>query len=204
MHLSAFSFELRRKAFHSYGIIVPLLYLLMPKSSMVLALFLLTAFVLCVDISRHYNCKIKALTDKIFAKLMRKKEQSGSYNLSGASFMISGFFLTSLFFSKELAITGWFILIISDSAASLIGVKIGTIKINGKSLEGSMAFFSSAIFISIFCYCYIKYNASFLTILISCFVTAMAELYSAKINIDDNLLIPITYCMSISLLNLII
>jgi dolichol kinase len=203
MQPTAFNFEIKRKAFHLYGIILPFLYLCIPKSFMVFVLFLVTPCVLYIDISRHYNYKIKDLTNKIFSKLMRKKEESGSFTLSGASFMISGFFLTSLFFSKELVITSWFILIISDSVASLVGIKIGTPKISGKSIEGAIAFLSSAIFISILCYFYIRYNASFLSILISCLVTAMAELYSEKINIDDNLLIPITYCISISLLNLI-
>lgn len=203
MQPTAFNFEVKRKAFHLYGIILPVLYLFLSKLFMVLLLFFITPCVLYLDISRHYNYKIKDITNKIFSRLMREKEASGSFVLSGASFMITGFFLTSLFFPKGLAITSWFILLICDSIASLVGIKIGAHKINNKSIEGSIAFLSSAIFISILCYFYIGYSSSFLNILISCLATTAVELYSEKINADDNLLIPVTYCISTSLLNLI-
>lgn len=169
---------------------------------LLIVLFPLTIIATYFDVSRHYNYQVKSIVNNLFGNIMRKSELSGSFRLSGVTYMMSGFLLSATFFSKELAITSWFILIISDTIASLVGIKLGSIKVNEKTIEGSIAFFASAVFISIICYFYISYNTSFMTILISCLITTLIELYSEEININDNLLIPIGYCLVTYILNI--
>ena len=142
-----FNFEVKRKIFHLYSLILPLFYIVTPKIFMSIFLVALTGFTLYIDISRHHNDKIKGLTNKFFGKYLRSKEQPGNLSLSGASFMALGFLISCLFFSKGLAITSWFIVIISDCLAALVGKKLGEPLANGKSLVGAGTFFVSSILI---------------------------------------------------------
>lgn len=204
MQATDFNFEKKRKIFHLTSIIFPLVYMFIPKLYMLSILFLITPIILYIDTSRHYNAKIKIIVNNFFEGIIRKNEESGTFKLSGASFMCIGFLFSALLFSKGLAITSWLVLIIADPLAALIGIKIGTPHISGKSLEGAFAFLSASIFVSIICYFFIGYDTSFMVIIISSSLTALGEFYSKKISIDDNLLIPITYCFSTIILNLIL
>ncbi|WP_425361066.1 diacylglycerol/polyprenol kinase family protein [Candidatus Tisiphia endosymbiont of Stenodema calcarata] len=196
MQTKLFNFEIQRKTFHLYSLIIPLFYLFSSKLVVTTLLFLLIICVLYIDITRHYNLYVKKFTDKFLGKFMRPEEQSGLFRLSGSSFMVVGFFLTALLFSKGLAISSWLILIIADCLAALVGTKIGAPLKNGKSLEGSIAFLISAIFISILVYFFIGYHTSFTVIIISSIVATISEFYSKEVSINDNLLIPLSYCFS--------
>ncbi|WP_250310805.1 diacylglycerol/polyprenol kinase family protein [Rickettsia endosymbiont of Oedothorax gibbosus] len=196
MQTKIFKFEIQRKTFHLYSLIIPLFYLFSSKLIITTLLFLLTACVLYIDIARNYNLYIKKFTDRFLRKFMRPEERSGSFRLSGSSFMAIGFFLTALLFSKGLAISSWLILIIADCLAALVGTKLGKPLENGKSLEGSIAFLISAIFISMLVYFFIGYHTSFTVIIISSVVTTIGEFYAKDLLINDNLLIPLTYCFS--------
>lgn len=196
MQTTLYNFEIKRKTFHICSLILPLLYLPLPKSYMIAILLLLTLIVLFLDTSRHYSYKIQELTNKIFTKLMREEEKNGSFKLSGSSYMFFGFFLSALFFSKGLAITSWLVLIISDALAALVGTKIGTPLSNGKTIAGSVAFMVSAVLISILCYFFIGYDTNFFIILLSCLISTICEFFSKQISINDNFLIPLIYALS--------
>lgn len=196
MKIMDFKFEMKRKAFHLTSLIVPLIYLFIPKFVAVLLLLIASIITIYVDISRHYIITIKDFVSKFFSSIIRPEEINGSMRLSGASFMVLGFFFSVLLFPKNLVICSWLILIISDCLAALVGIKMGDTLNNGKSLAGSVAFFVSAIFISLLTYVFIGYNTSFITIIASSSVTAAAEFYSKDIGINDNLLIPLVYCFS--------
>ncbi len=52
------------------------------------------------------------------------------------------------------------------------------------------------IFISILVYVFIGYHTSFTVIIISSIVATISEFYSKELSINDNLLIPLSYCFS--------
>jgi len=204
MQNEAFNFEVQRKTFHLYALIFPLAYSFTSKMSASIFLLIITGITLYADISRHHNSKIKGVVDKFFYKYLRNKEKSNSLALSGASYMALGLLTSCLFFSKGLAITSWFILIISDCIAALIGMKYGTPLQNGKSLYGSGAFFISGIFISVVAYFFTSYHTSFVTIIFSSAAATLAEFYADQIKINDNLSIPLSYCITTVILGLIL
>ena len=197
------NFEIRRKTFHLCSIIFPILYLFLSKFTMSLFLLLLACFTLYVDIYRHYDGNIKWLINKFFAKLLRPEEKKSCLSITGSFYMAFGFLISCVFFSKSLAITSWLILIISDCCASIIGVHYGHPLPNGKSYIGSLAFFVSAVLISILSYFLIGYSTNFLIIIISSFLTTLVEFFSKQINVDDNLAIPIIYATATFVLGLI-
>ncbi|MFP3012132.1 MAG: diacylglycerol/polyprenol kinase family protein [Rickettsia sp.] len=203
MEIKDFDFEKKRKIFHLSAIIFPLLYLFIPRTAITLLLFIITAITLYLDVSRN-NAKISEFVTRFFSKVIRLEENNGSFALSGISFMMLGFFLTALLFPKNLVICSWLILIISDCLAALVGVKIGNSLGNGKSIAGSVTFLASAIFISILVYFYLGYNTSFIIIIISCIGATAAEFYSKDLRINDNLSIPLSYCLSTAILSYIL
>jgi dolichol kinase len=188
------TFEQKRKLFHFSSIIFPVLYYLSSKEVTVTILIIANLIILTLDINRHFIKKIQEATDKFLKWLMRPHEYSGTKQLSGVSYMFLGFLLTAIFFNKDKVILSWFVLIISDSIASLYGQKYGTKTPTGKSLEGSFAFFISGFFVCLVCQVFMGLQGSFTRIVFAIFITSVAEFYSKKLKIDDNLLIPLTFC----------
>ena len=121
-------FEIRRKLFHLCSLIFPLTYVFMSKMYMAVALTIITGIVLYLDISRHYNNKIKDLITKIFGTLMREEEASGQFTPSGASYMALGFLLSCVLFSKGLVIVSWLILIVGDCVRLATGKRYSSIR----------------------------------------------------------------------------
>jgi dolichol kinase len=160
---------------------------------MAIILTIIAGITLYLDISRHYNQKIKGFIENIFGNILREEEDSGQFALSGASYMALGFLTSCLFFSKGLTITSWLILIVADCFAAVVGMKYGSPLFNGKSYAGSVSFFISSVLISIMTYFIIGYNTSFLIILISSLVTTIVEFFSSELKVNDNFSIPLTY-----------
>ena len=197
------NFEIQRKIFHLCSLVFPVIYIFTPKIAMSIALIIIAGCTLYLDISRHYNAKIKGLVDKFIGRFQRAKEKTGEFSLSGSSYMALGFLITCLFFSKGLAITAWLVLIISDCFAAIIGMKFGSPLFNGKSYAGAFAFFFSAMLVSIMSYFVIGFSTSFFIIIISCALCTAVEFFSDQIKINDNLSIPLTYALSTFILSLI-
>ncbi len=187
--------EINRKIFHLLAIIFPTLYYF-TSSKIILAFLIIINFItITLDVNRHFIPKIQNIINKIFLPIMRKHEYSGTRNLSGMSYMMLGFLVTSIFFKKEQVILSWFILIFADSLAAILGKKYGTPMAYGKSLEGSAVFFCLAMMIAIICHVFLNLHFSFFKCLFAILITTIAEFYSKALKIDDNFLIPVVFCL---------
>ncbi len=102
---------------------------------------LTTVFIL-LDIARYRLAGMREFFTKIFGPLLRKREQK---RLNGATYVLIAATLCILVFPKIIAITSFAVLIISDMTSALVGRRLGRHRFLGKSLEGSMAFFLSAV-----------------------------------------------------------
>lgn len=123
------------------------------------------------------------------------------YRISGSTWLLISLSILLLFkIDKRIIGVAFFILAISDSISALIGMKLGITKLFGKSLEGWIAFFVSAVIICIFFLKLLNLNVSLNKILICCFFTSFAELIAKKIRLDDNFLIPIVFSILMSIL----
>jgi len=99
--------------------------------------------------------------------------------------------ITVLIFPKVIFITAFSILIISDTSAALFGRKYGKHKFLAKSLEGSSAFFVSAIVVVL---ATPKVTGSFTEYLIG-FVAALVATFGENLSYgwaDDNFVIPLS------------
>lgn len=187
---------LLRKMFHMCAVIVPIFYLLIPRTFMITTLFYTTLLIVLLDFFKFYNSIIKRYVSNFFITIMKEKEIKSDFALTGISFMMISFLVTCFFFSKHLAIISWLILVFADPIANIVGIKFGSSnnKSNDKSFEGSLAFLCISMIISVIFFFIFGYKINLLVIFSSCVVTTLVEFFSNKLNIDDNLLIPLVYC----------
>jgi dolichol kinase len=93
-------------------------------------------------------------------------------------------------FPKVIVITAFAILIVSDSAAALIGRRIGRTPFLKKSAEGTAAFFVTAVLVVLLSpkitYAFSEYAIGIAAALVGTIVEA------SGIGIDDNLTIPLS------------
>ncbi len=173
--------ELFRKSIHLSGLILPVIYLFLDKSEMLILIGALTAGALAVELLKWVSPGFGTLFFRVFAPLLRTHERKGA--MTGATYYLISAFLCVLFFTKTLAIVCIFFMIFGDMAAALVGKMWGRTKILGKkSLEGSAACFFVCAAIAL-----VTLNP--VIALIGAFVATVVELI--PVPIDDNLTVPL-------------
>tara|TARA_B100000700_G_scaffold245964_1_gene274682 strand:- start:100 stop:603 length:504 start_codon:yes stop_codon:yes gene_type:complete len=148
---------------------------------------------LIIDLLRIKNKDVKRFYNICFKSITRSKEKT---SLTGASYVLIASVLSILIFDKEIAIISLLIMTISDTMAAIIGRRYGKVKINKKTLEGSIAFFLFSLIIVSF------FDGVILVVaFIAILLTTLAELFLNDIN--DNLTIPTVFGGSYSMLVLL-
>jgi dolichol kinase len=183
--------ELIRKSIHLCSHSIPILYLNVQKN-VALAVFIpLTAIFLAVDIARYYHGGVEAWFYGTFGWLLRRHESDKVHKtLNGATYVLVAATLCIFFFPKIIAVTSFSILIISDITAALVGRRFGRHRFLAKSLEGSSAFFLSALLV-VAATPKLEYSAAeYLIGVVAAAVGAVVEALPVKL--DDNLTIPIS------------
>ena len=185
--------EYYRKATHIFSLAIPISYwyLIPEKNSASIVLALLTLVFIFFDSLRLKSNFIKSFFAIFFNKMLKDHELKGGF--TGATWvMISSTIVISVF-SKNIAIISLLFLSIGDTVSGIFGKRFGRLKIGKKTFEGFIAGFSSCLLISYF------YNP------LSFYVSATGAFFGMLIEIlplpfDDNLKIPITSAVAMSLL----
>lgn len=183
--------EIRRKAVHLSSMWMPCLIYLLPQH-IVACLFL---FLLIGDLIFEYGYYkryrwARKTFGSLFYKTLRNKEIADEkFHPSGSIYVLTAALLCSCFFNKYAAIIGLSVMLVSDSAAALVGKTCGRVKIyKNKTLEGTLAFFFSAVLVNIILSGIHPFG---MYSILACFAATLAELFEDKIKIDDNLSIPL-------------
>ena len=197
-HDKALKKELFRKAIHLSSLWIPAAIYFMPKLILVpILLIILTGNI----ILEYGNFKKYAWARKsfgvLFFRTLRNKETSREhFQFTGAIYVLLSSLLCLCFFSKEIGAIALTVMLISDSAAALVGRSVGRIKIyKNKTLEGTLAFFASAVIINLL---FGQFHPFGWFSLAACLAATMAEVFEDKIEIDDNLSIPIFFAAVLS------
>jgi len=187
-----YSAELIRKSIHLCSLSIPIVYYFLSKSTALSILIPMTAAFFIVDVLRYFHQPTAELFYRWFRKLLRHHEVNGkTKTLNGATYVLLSATLCVLIFPKIIVITSFAILIISDSAAALIGRRFGKHKFYHKSLEGSGAFLLSAIIVVLFTPKINYMPIEYLIGMIGGFVGMLAEIASFDL-LDDNVAIPLS------------
>jgi glycerol-3-phosphate acyltransferase PlsY len=178
-----------RKLYHVLASsLFPLFYLYLPfqMDGTTCRLFLLGATGACflfsflLDILRLMDKEFNSRFMKLFSLLIRDSEEQ---RLNGTTFLCLAFFLVILLFPARIAITSMFFLSLGDAAAELWGKNFGRIKLFGKSLEGTGAFFLVSLGIAFALW------HSWPVALAGALAGALIELLSFEW--DDNITVPV-------------
>ncbi len=138
--------EIVRKGIHLLSLLIPVLYYFLPKTVALSILIPLTLAFLLSDIARLVIPRVGQLYQRVFGWLLRPHEQNHrGRRLNGATYVLLSAVLCILLYPKVIVITAFTILIVSDSAAALIGRRFGKRPFLGKSLEGTSAFLITAL-----------------------------------------------------------
>jgi dolichol kinase len=152
---------------------------------------------------RRKNPKIKTLFAKIFGTILRPHELTGD-KLCGASWVGLAACLTFLLFKKEIAVTGFVIMVISDAAASLVGRNYPSKPFFEKSVLGAAAFATTGFVILISCGIIFDCKAWFYIFgLFALFCVTMFESRPSFLGIDDNFTIPVGFSVIMTFFDLV-
>ena len=180
--------ELYRKLIHLTSLSIPIIYYFITEETAAIILGVITAVALFIDWGRYFHPEAGKIFYKIFGFLLRDHKKK---NLNGATYVLISALISVLIFPKVIFISAFSILIISDSAAALIGRKFGKRKFLSKSLEGTLTFFISACIVILFTPKVGGFFEEYLIGFIAAFVGAIVENVSFKL-VDDNLSIPLS------------
>ncbi len=183
--------EFVRKAIHLCSLSIPIIYYFLPKGQALMLLVPVTAAFLIVDIARYNSPVVSRWFYNWFGWLLRKHEQDGDVKrLSGATNVLLSAVFCVLVFPKTITINAFSILIISDTTSALIGRRFGKRHFFKKSLEGSIAFFVSALIVIILAPKVDGLPLEYGIGILAAAVGAVVE--AASVTIDDNISIPIS------------
>lgn len=192
--------ELYRKLVHLSSLWIPALIYFTPRYISV-SVF---SIILFGNIFLEYgNYKKWPLVRKTFGslifKILRSNERKRShFQVSGSVYVMLAATLCTLLFIKPIAIVALTTMLFADTAASLVGKAHGTHKIrNKKTYEGSTAFFVTALVIN---FLYAPLLPFTIVSVIACCIATLAELYEDRINIDDNLSVPLSIGIILTIL----
>jgi dolichol kinase len=184
--------ELFRKLIHLFSLSIPIVYYFIPTETAAIILGILAAFALILDLGRYLHLETGKIFYKMFGFLLREHElDHKKKSLNGATYVLISALISVLIFPKVIFISAFSILIISDSAAALVGRKFGRHKFLSKSLEGTLTFFVSACIVILFTPKVSGFFEEYLIGFIAAFVGAIVENVSSKL-VDDNLSIPLS------------
>ncbi len=184
--------ELLRKSIHLTSLLIPIIYYFIPKELGLTLLIPLVAISLLIDTLKIFSRKFRALFIKFFGFMLREHELDASkHTYTGATFVLLSALISMLLFPKIIFITAFSILIISDTSAALIGRKYGRHKFLAKSLEGSTAFFISAVIVVLLAPKVTGSVTEYLIGIAGAFVATFGENLSYGWA-DDNFVIPLS------------
>ena len=187
--------EVLRKTVHLSSIWMPVALFYLPKMFNVILFGVCAVLNVLIEIAVFRGVPyVTPLYKALFGRMARESEP-GKFRFSGAPPMYASACLTALCFSPRVASCAFAILILSDTAAALIGRKWGRHRFqNGKSAEGSAAFLLMAWLIVVG-YCVAGGLPPTVTVLwmAAAAVSCAAEFFNEQIHLDDNFSIPLCF-----------
>jgi dolichol kinase len=183
--------EIIRKSIHLCSLSIPIIYYYISRQQALMLLAPITLVFLFVDLLRYFHAPTASVFYETFGWMLRSHEHDEKKKrLSGATHVLVSAMLCVIIFPKLITITSFAILIISDSAAALVGRRFGRRKFLNKSFEGSAAFFCTALIVIA---ATPKISADAGEYFIAVVAAGVGTIIEAmSVGIDDNLSIPLS------------
>lgn len=185
--------EILRKLIHLSSLWIPIVHLFHDSRDMLWILGIAGIVVIGTDLARIYVAPVRTCFMFLFGGILREHELTRG-KLTGASYVLAASFITVALFEPYIAIPALFTLMLSDTAAALVGRKWGTTKLAGKSLEGCLAFFATSMIVLVVIAGWAELPWQYLLGgTAGALAATVTELYSKRFRTDDNFSIPLAY-----------
>lgn len=197
-------FEIKRKFFHLLGLFFPVLTIFCDNGKLLIISCILTVVMIVFD----YNNLLLLFLNKVpvvgyaLKRLLRRSENR-KHHFCGLTWLFIGYSIILASYEQYLVVIAMTIFVFCDMSSALIGKNFGKFKICGdKTFEGFIAFIISGCFVIYLFITHVNNVAGFSTefLFVSLFVTAVVELFSKQMCIDDNFSIPLSFCASYKIL----
>ncbi len=182
--------ELYRKAVHLSSLWMPLAVLVLNRNTNIILFACLLGINLIVERVAYLKSPfVGALFRRMFIKTLRHKEVcQKDFVPSGSVYIFAAALVVSVCYASEAAAAAMSIMLISDSCAAVFGKFCGVHRFeNGKSAEGTLAFFISAFLVTAFFFPALSLALLSLTSALA----AAVEFFERELQIDDNFTIPV-------------
>jgi dolichol kinase len=194
--VGAHSPEFSRKVLHLTAAATPIVYMFVSRQTALCVLVPCFAIAVLIEIFRLVSPRFATLFRRTVGFMVRTTEWT---RVTGATYVLLGALLSVWLFAKPIAVAVLFIQVISDTAASLLGLRYGRTRFLGKSVVGSGAFFLTALAIL-----WLSWPAKREIDLIAAAVATLAEAVPAlrfgRYELNDNLVVPLLTGLVLSLL----
>jgi dolichol kinase len=186
----SYGVEFVRKGIHLVSLSIPIVYAFISRSTALTILIPLALLFAATDFWRHRHPGLRTAYQRHFGWLLRSHERDqGRKRLNGATYVLLSACLCVMIFPKVVVLTAFPILIISDTAAALVGRRFGRHAFLNKSLEGAGAFLTSGLLVVAFAPKIAYFPGEYLVGAVAALTGTVVE--SLSITIDDNLSIPL-------------
>lgn len=187
--------EIRRKLIHLSSISIPVLYWFVSREDALWILIPMTLLAVIIEILRRTIPGFERIFRSFFGPLLRPHESGARPEINGATFVLLSASICVFFFPKIIAVTAFAVLIISDTASALYGRRFGRRKFLRKSVEGSAAFFVTAMAVTVITASLAGAPWEFIAVGAVASLAAMVveAVTQGGSSIDDNLTIPTSF-----------
>ena len=194
---TSYATELIRKGIHMCSLAIPVVYYFITRETALSILIPLLLLFGISDLARIFIPSFGSFYERWFGFLLRRHERAeqGHRRLNGATYVLLSATLCVWLFPKMIVLTAFAILIVSDTAAALVGRKFGKHRLmQHKSIEGSTAFFISALIVVAIAPKVQYLPLEYVIGTVAALVGAVVEAVSGEM-IDDNLSIPLSIAL---------
>lgn len=186
----SYGVEIVRKGIHLVSLSIPIVYAFIPRATALGILLPLTLLFAATDFWRFRHPALGNFYHRHLGWLLRNHERdNGRRRLNGATYVLLSACICIVIFPKVVVLTAFPILILSDTAAALVGRRFGRHAFLNKSLEGAAAFLASALLVVAFAPKIAFHPAEYLIGAAAAITGAVVE--SLSVTVDDNLSIPL-------------
>ena len=146
------------------------------------------------EIARRHSPRINRLFVGAFGRMMRPAEEQG--RITGATYLVCASLAVLLLYPPSVAALALLFHAWGDPAAAIVGSRFGRVRLphlgpgprQGKTLEGSMAFFAVALLVSAVLWASGAFGV-FWPAALGALVAAVLELL--RLPVDDNVTVPL-------------
>ena len=171
-----------RKLIHLAGAVFPLLYLVLPRRTVLVIALTVLAFTVAVEWGRQRWPALEQLFEWLIGPALRRGEE---HKPTTGTWSMLGILITLLAFKREFAIPSMLYAHLGDPAAEVVGRRWGRHRLpNGKSLEGSLGCFTVNLVVGLICCQVLPLSPGVATV--GALAATLAEV--APVPLGDNLL----------------